>query len=127
MAEKKDDAGRPTARYAEAEVPVGNGGETHQEAGGDSPVMITQQSIPVADDQNSLRYGARGPTLLGDFHFREKIFHFDHERIDAAAGQGGGPRHPRRRLRPPQGRRGRHGIHREVPELRFWDRAMAEP
>ena len=30
---------------------------------------------------NSLRVGARGPTLLEDFHFREKIFHFDHERI----------------------------------------------
>jgi catalase len=35
----------------------------------------------VADDQNSLRQGARGPTLMEDFHFREKIFHFDHERI----------------------------------------------
>jgi hypothetical protein len=35
----------------------------------------------VADDQNSLRVGDRGPTVLEDFHFREKIFHFDHERI----------------------------------------------
>ena len=35
----------------------------------------------VSDDQNSLQAGARGPTLLEDFHFREKIFHFDHERI----------------------------------------------
>jgi len=33
------------------------------------------------NDQNSLKAGARGPTLLEDFHFREKIFHFDHERI----------------------------------------------
>ncbi|KAK0349852.1 hypothetical protein LTR94_031384, partial [Friedmanniomyces endolithicus] len=39
------------------------------------------QGVPVADDQNSLRVGERGPTLLEDFHFREKIFHFDHERI----------------------------------------------
>ena len=36
---------------------------------------------PVSDDQNSLKIGARGPTVLEDFHFREKIFHFDHERI----------------------------------------------
>nr|WP_303652719.1 catalase [Paludisphaera mucosa] len=43
--------------------------------------MTTQQGIPVADDQNSLKAGARGPTLLEDFHLREKIFHFDHERI----------------------------------------------
>ena len=60
---------------------VGNGGETHQTAGGERPVLTTQQGIPVADDQNSLKVGARGPTLLEDFHFREKIFHFDHERI----------------------------------------------
>src|SRR5271154_6199633 len=59
----------------------GQGGETHQVAGGDVPVLTTQQGIPVSDDQNSLRMGARGPAALEDFHFREKIFHFDHERI----------------------------------------------
>ena len=36
---------------------------------------------PVSDDQNSLKVGPRGPTTLEDFHLREKIFHFDHERI----------------------------------------------
>ena len=36
---------------------------------------------PRLDDQNTLRIGARGPSLIEDFHFREKIFHFDHERI----------------------------------------------
>ncbi|MEO7398506.1 MAG: catalase, partial [Ilumatobacteraceae bacterium] len=41
----------------------------------------TQQGIPIADDQNSLRVGERGPLAMEDFHFREKIFHFDHERI----------------------------------------------
>ncbi|MFO0950716.1 MAG: catalase [Isosphaeraceae bacterium] len=76
-----DDAGRKTARYSEAEVKVGAGGETHQSADGDRPVLTTQQGVPVADDQNSLRVGARGPALLEDFHLREKIFHFDHERI----------------------------------------------
>ncbi|MHA0036280.1 catalase [Deinococcus sp. PESE-13] len=35
----------------------------------------------VSDDQNSLRAGERGPTLMEDFLFREKITHFDHERI----------------------------------------------
>jgi catalase len=59
----------------------GNGGELHQIAEGDTPVLTTAQGGPVADDQNSLRAGERGPTLIEDFHFREKIFHFDHERI----------------------------------------------
>ena len=44
-------------------------------------MLTTNQGAPVADDQNALKIGARGPTLLEDFHFREKIFHFDHERI----------------------------------------------
>nr|WP_269821685.1 catalase [Haliangium ochraceum] len=60
---------------------VGEGGEVHQTAGDGAPVMTTQQGVPVADDQNSLKVGARGPTALEDFHFREKLFHFDHERI----------------------------------------------
>jgi catalase len=64
--------------YAE---PQAEGGETHQVAGGDVATLTTQQGIPVADDQNSLKQGARGPVLLEDHHFREKIFHFDHERI----------------------------------------------
>ena len=61
--------------------PQAEGGDTHQIAGGDVATLTTQQGIPVADDQNSLKQGARGPTLLEDAHFREKIFHFDHERI----------------------------------------------
>jgi catalase len=60
---------------------LGNAGETHQRAGGDVPSLTTQQGIPVSDDQNTLRQGSRGPALIEDFHFREKIFHFDHERI----------------------------------------------
>ncbi len=59
----------------------GSGGETHQTAGGDVPILTTQQGTPVSDDQNSLKIGSRGPTTLEDFHLREKIFHFDHERI----------------------------------------------
>jgi len=44
-------------------------------------VLTTNQGIPVADNQHSLRAGLRGPTLLEDFILREKISHFDHERI----------------------------------------------
>jgi catalase len=62
-------------------VAQGNGGETHQTAGDGRPSLTTQQGVVVADDQNTLRTGERGPALLEDFHFREKIFHFDHERI----------------------------------------------
>jgi catalase len=59
----------------------GEGGELHQTATGKNSVLTTAQGGPVSDDQNSLKVGPRGPTLLEDFHFREKIFHFDHERI----------------------------------------------
>ncbi|MBK1851772.1 catalase [Marinobacter sp. 1-4A] len=59
----------------------GKGGELHQHADTTHPTMTTQQGAPVADDQNSLRAGARGPGLLEDHVMREKIFHFDHERI----------------------------------------------
>ena len=59
----------------------GNGGELQQQAGGDHPVMTTAQGIALADNQNSLRPHPRGPTLLEDFILREKITHFDHERI----------------------------------------------
>jgi catalase len=61
--------------------PQGDGGETHQIANDEVETLTTQQGVPVSNDQNTLRIGARGPSLLEDFHFREKIFHFDHERI----------------------------------------------
>ena len=60
---------------------VGNGGETQQQAGGVHPVMTTAQGIAIGDNQNSLTPTPRGPTLLEDFILREKITHFDHERI----------------------------------------------
>jgi catalase len=68
-----------TAVFLDQTVSVGEGGETHQFA--KKEILTTQQGIPVADDQNTLKVGARGPSLLEDFHFREKIFHFDVERI----------------------------------------------
>lgn len=59
----------------------GNAGETHQHADNNSTNLTTQQGIVIADNQNSLKAGRRGPALLEDFILREKITHFDHERI----------------------------------------------
>ena len=70
-----------SATFGDLTVQTGVGGEVHQKSGGEVPVMTTQQGVPVGDDQNSLRIGRRGPTAMEDFHFREKMFHFDHERI----------------------------------------------
>jgi len=78
---KPRSAAAKSATFADQTVAFGQGGETHQRAEGSTPVLTTQQGVPVADDQNSLKIGQRGPTSLEDFHFREKIFHFDHERI----------------------------------------------
>jgi len=44
-------------------------------------VLTTNQGLSVAEDEFSLKAGVRGPTLIEDFHFREKMTHFDHERI----------------------------------------------
>ncbi|MFJ7676950.1 catalase [Peribacillus sp. NPDC046944] len=43
--------------------------------------MTTNQGLRVSEDEHSLKAGDRGPTLMEDFHFREKMTHFDHERI----------------------------------------------
>jgi catalase len=43
--------------------------------------LTTNHGVPIADNQSSLKAGLRGPTLLEDFILREKITHFDHERI----------------------------------------------
>ncbi len=59
---------------------VGNGGELHQTHSG-AGRLTTNQGLPIADDQNTLTVGPRGPQLLEDFIYREKMTHFDHERI----------------------------------------------
>src|SRR5450759_3940964 len=75
------------AKNEDFETSTGKGGETHQQVPKKGPHskkdahLTTNQGIRVSDNQNSLRAGARGPTLLEDFVLREKIFHFDHERI----------------------------------------------
>ncbi len=68
------------------DVETGKGGETHQRVpakGSHDPEghLTTNQGIRVSDNQNQLKSGERGPVLLEDFVLREKIFHFDHERI----------------------------------------------
>ena len=57
----------------------GHGHETQQRGG--EGRLTSNLGVPIADDENSLKSGSRGPTLLEDFLLREKIFHFDHERI----------------------------------------------
>ncbi len=56
-------------------------GELHQSAGGEHPALTTNQGVALSDNQNSLKANLHGPTLLEDFILREKITHFDHERI----------------------------------------------
>ena len=47
----------------------------------ESPRLTTASGIPVADNQNSISAGPRGPLLLQDFHLIEKLQHFNRERI----------------------------------------------
>jgi catalase len=70
----------PTKETKTAKTAKTNGGETHQQATTDV-VLTTNQGLPISDNQNSLKGGGRGPTLLEDFILRENITHFDHERI----------------------------------------------
>lgn len=57
------------------------GGELHQKPENNNQIMTTAQGCPISDNQNSLKAGKRGPTLMEDHVLREKLFHFDHERI----------------------------------------------
>ncbi|HEY0841877.1 catalase [Methylotenera sp.] len=60
---------------------IGQGGELHQLADGEHASITTNQGLPISDNQNSLKANPLGPVLLEDFILREKITHFDHERI----------------------------------------------
>ena len=72
---------RQTADFDALISVTGDGGEFHQHRAASGEALTTAQGIVISDNQNSLRAGAPGPTLLEDFALREKIFHFDHERI----------------------------------------------
>ncbi len=78
---KSGEAKEASSSHADEAMRVGNGGEWHQVADGTYPPLTTNQGVRIADNQNSLRANALGPTLLEDFVLREKITHFDHERI----------------------------------------------
>ena len=64
-----------------ADSQIAAGGELHQLAGGRHPALTTNQGVALSDNQNSLKASPRGPALLEVFFLREKITHFDHERI----------------------------------------------
>ena len=74
---RKQEKGRVLSK----DVQQAAGGELHQLAGGEHPALTTNQGVALSDNQNSLRANPHGPTLLEDFILREKITHFDHERI----------------------------------------------
>src|ERR1700694_3520116 len=72
---------RKLAAANTSKVTSGNGGEIHQTAAGANERLTTNHGVPISDNQKSLKGGERGPALLEDFVLREKIHHFDHERI----------------------------------------------
>ncbi|WP_294037147.1 catalase [Sphingopyxis sp.] len=77
---------QPGEGQPKIEVSRGNGDELHQNVASgrksaDAAFLTDNFGHRISDNQNSLRAGERGPTLLEDFVLREKIFHFDHERI----------------------------------------------
>src|SRR5512141_1372476 len=86
MSKKKTTSNSRKRKQEKGSAPNGHsqlaaGGELHQLAGGEHPAFTTNQGVALSDNQNSLRANPRGPTLLEDFILRDKITHFDHERI----------------------------------------------
>jgi catalase len=71
----------PKKKSPSGEGQVAVGGELHQGVGAQHPALTTNQGVALSDNQNSLKANPRGPALLEDFILREKITHFDHERI----------------------------------------------
>ena len=76
VASPKVGSGEPRLRFNAGSEPL-----DRVRADSSSQALTTNQGVPVGDNQNSLKAGYRGPTLLEDFILREKITHFDHERI----------------------------------------------
>ena len=86
MSNKKTtvNSGKPKQKKGPAsngDLQLAASGELHQVAGQEHPALTTNQGVALSDNQNSLRANLHGPTLLEDFILREKITHFDHERI----------------------------------------------
>ena len=53
---------------AEAPIILGDGQEVHQQATSEETLLTTNQGVPIADNQNSLKAGARGPVLAAGLH-----------------------------------------------------------
>ena len=70
-----------TAQAAVGTPTGGPGGPPQPQLVDGGDLLTTNLGVRVSDDQNTLKAGTRGPSLLEDFHFREKLMHFDHERI----------------------------------------------
>ncbi|MEO5697519.1 MAG: catalase [Burkholderiaceae bacterium] len=79
LSEVNESAKTGNAGAPGSEAAVGSLARSRNDGGGQ--VLTTNQGVPIGDNQNSLKAGLRGPTLLEDFILREKITHFDHERI----------------------------------------------
>src|ERR1700754_477822 len=74
------DSNHPTnGGYGDVDSKIDDLARHSEDAGGE--FLTTNQGVRINDNQNSLKAGDRGPTLLEDFILREKITHFDHERI----------------------------------------------
>jgi len=76
--------GQPSAKAGAPARPglnPGNGPLDRVRVDSSGQRLTTNQGVPVADNQSTLKVGLRGPALLEDFILREKITHFDHERI----------------------------------------------
>ncbi|MFJ4496183.1 catalase HPII [Pseudomonas atacamensis] len=76
---KSEMAGTDTPDRANTNAKLDSLEEFRSDATGQA--LRTNQGVKIADNQNTLKAGPRGPSLLEDFIMREKITHFDHERI----------------------------------------------
>lgn len=84
MVDGNSDPATLRARQAQAAPPEGNVEFLDQFSVDDSGAFLTSDAGGPIEDQASLRAGARGPTVLEDFMLRQKIMHFDHERVSRA-------------------------------------------
>ncbi|MFO0738401.1 MAG: catalase [Labilithrix sp.] len=76
IASPKTGSGKPRLGFSAGQLPL-----DRVRADSSGQGLTTNHGVPVADNQSSLKAGLRGPALLEDFILREKITHFDHERI----------------------------------------------
>lgn len=81
MMDGNSDSATLRARQAQSAPPGDNAEFLDQFSVDDTGAFLTSDAGGPIEDQASLRAGARGPTVLEDFILRQKIMHFDHERV----------------------------------------------